>query len=90
MVRSRVVTLSDHESGKGQKVSPMKDEQLVYNPFRMLSPKLDHEIEQIDELHERPVSEEISLEEGLQVMTSKLIEMCRLVSNVWSPVPNHK
>jgi Na+/phosphate symporter len=58
----------------------MKDEHLFYNPFRMLSPKLDHEIEHIEELHERPVSQEISLEEGLLVMISKLIEMCRLLS----------
>lgn len=58
----------------------MKDEHLFYNPFRMLSPTLDHEIEHIEELHERPVAEEISLEEGLLVMISKLIEMCRLVS----------
>jgi Na+/phosphate symporter len=58
----------------------MKDEHLFYNPFRMLSPKLDHEIEHTDELHEKPVTEEISLEEGLLIMTSKLIEMCRLLS----------
>ena len=58
----------------------MKEEHLFYNPFRLLSPRLDHEIEHIEELHRRPVSEEISLEEGLLVMAGKLVEMCRLLS----------
>lgn len=58
----------------------MKDESLFCNPFRMLSPKLAREIEQIEELHAEPVSEELSLEEGLLIMISKLMEMCRLLS----------
>lgn len=58
----------------------MKDKHLFYNPFRMLSPKFDHEVEHIEELHEQPVSEQISLQEGMLVMSSKLIEMCRLLS----------
>jgi Na+/phosphate symporter len=58
----------------------MKDEHLLLNPFRMLSPNLDHEIEHFEELHQRPVSEEITLGEGLLVMISKVIEMCRLLS----------
>ncbi|MDQ7784138.1 MAG: hypothetical protein RDU20_14735 [Desulfomonilaceae bacterium] len=58
----------------------MKDEHIFYNPFRMLSPALDYEIEHIEEFHQKPVSEGISLEEGLLVMISKLIEVGRLLS----------
>ena len=58
----------------------MKDEHLFFNPFRMLSPKLEYETVRIEELHEKPVSKEISLEEGLLIMISKLIEMCTLLS----------
>jgi len=58
----------------------MKDEHIFYNPFRMLSPTLHYEIEHIEDLHKRPVSEKISLEEGLLIMISKLIEAGRLIS----------
>ncbi|MDQ7783488.1 MAG: hypothetical protein RDU20_11440 [Desulfomonilaceae bacterium] len=58
----------------------MKEEQLFFNPFRMLSPRLDEEALRIEKLYERPVSETVSLEEGLLIMISKLIEMCRLLS----------
>ena len=58
----------------------MKNEELFYNPFKMLSPKLTGEIEHMEGLYEKPVSDELSLQEGLLVMTSKLIEMCRMLS----------
>lgn len=58
----------------------MKNEQLFVNPFEMLSPRLAQEIEHIERLHEKPVSDDIPVQEGLLVMTSKLMEMCRLLS----------
>ncbi len=60
----------------------MKEEHLFYNPFRMLSPKLNYEALKIEKLHTEPVRESISLQEGLLVMISKLIEMCRLLAKV--------
>ena len=57
----------------------MKDKRVFFNPLRMLSPKLDSEAAKIDELHLIPVSEAFTLEEGLVVMLSKLIEMTRLL-----------
>jgi Na+/phosphate symporter len=58
----------------------MKDEHLFFNPFRMLSPTLDREALRIEDLYEKPVSDSITLEEGVLTMTSKLAEMCRLLS----------
>jgi len=57
----------------------MKDKRIVVNPFRILSPKLDLEALKIEDLHERPVSESLPLDEGLLVMVSKLLEMNRLI-----------
>lgn len=53
---------------------------LLVNPFRMLSPRLDSEAVKLEELHNQPFSESISLEMGLLVMISKLIEIMRLLS----------
>ncbi len=58
----------------------MKEEHLFFNPLRMLSPKLNQEALKIEKLHERPVSDALSLEEGLLIMISKHIETCRLLS----------
>lgn len=58
----------------------MKDQHVLFNPFRMLSPKLDAEAIRLEVLHEQPVSESLTLEEGLLTMTSKLIEMTRCLS----------
>jgi len=58
----------------------MKDEHPFYNPFRMLSPKLDHEALKIEKLHTEPLRESISLQEGLLIMVSKLMEICGLLS----------
>jgi Na+/phosphate symporter len=57
----------------------MKDKRVFFNPIRMISPKLDAETLKLENLHEHPVSENLTLEEGLLVMLSKLIEMSRLV-----------
>ncbi len=57
----------------------MKDKRVFFNPLRMLSPKLDSEAAKIDELHLIQVSEAFTLEEGLVVMLSKLMEMTRLL-----------
>ncbi|WP_041285982.1 hypothetical protein [Desulfomonile tiedjei] len=57
----------------------MKDKHIFFNPLRMISPKLDHEVARIEELHEAPVSESVTLEEGLVIMLSKLIKMTGLL-----------
>ncbi|MEJ2717610.1 MAG: hypothetical protein P8182_10790 [Deltaproteobacteria bacterium] len=58
----------------------MKHREVFFNPFRMLSPRLHAEAMRIEELYEKPVSESVSLEEGLLIMISKLIEMTQLLS----------
>ncbi len=58
----------------------MKDKSYFFNPFRMLSPKLNAEAFKMEELHKEPVSKALTLEEGLLTMVSKLIEMTRLLS----------
>jgi Na+/phosphate symporter len=57
----------------------MKDKQVFFNPLRMLSPKLDSETIKIEELYQSPVSDALTLEEGMLIMLSKLIEMTRLI-----------
>jgi Na+/phosphate symporter len=57
----------------------MKDKQIFFNPFRMISPKFDAEATRLEELYESPVSESFTLEEGLLVMLSKLMEMTRRI-----------
>lgn len=64
----------------------MKDKHVFFNPLRMLSPKLDSEAIEIEELYQRPVSESMTLEEGLLVMLSKLIEMTKLLRESFSKV----
>ncbi len=58
----------------------MKDQRIVVNPFRIISPKLDSEALRLEELHEKPFSESVALQEGLLIMVSKIIEMTRLLS----------
>jgi len=59
----------------------MKDQRYVWNPFRILSPKLDLELGKIEELHEVPVSTSHTPEEALIIMMSKLIEMMKILSD---------
>ncbi len=58
----------------------MKDQRIVVNPFRIISPKLDSEAIRLEGLHEKPFSESVALQEGLLIMISKIIEMTRLLS----------
>jgi Na+/phosphate symporter len=58
----------------------MKDQRIVVNPFRIISPKLDSEALRLEGLHEKPFSESVALQEGLLIMVSKIIEMTRLLS----------
>ncbi|MFH1115509.1 MAG: hypothetical protein V1792_16495 [Pseudomonadota bacterium] len=53
----------------------MKDKNVFFNPFRLISPTLDSEASRIEELYETPPTDVTCLEEGLLVMCSKLIEM---------------
>jgi phosphate:Na+ symporter len=59
----------------------MKDQRWVWNPFRIISPKLHGELGRLEEMHEVNVSEEQSPNEALLVMISKLIEMTRILSD---------
>ncbi len=58
----------------------MKEKSVFFNPFRMLSPDLNARAIRLEDLHTRPVSEPIPLQEGLLVMCSKIIEMMGLIS----------
>jgi Na+/phosphate symporter len=57
----------------------MKDKQVFFNPFRLISPRLDSEASRIEQFLEKPPEEVTCLEEGLLVMCGKLIEMTRLI-----------
>jgi Na+/phosphate symporter len=57
----------------------MKEKQIFFNPFRIISPKLDAEASRLAEIFESPPQDITCLEEGLLVMISKLIEMNRLL-----------
>ena len=57
----------------------MKDSQIFFNPFRIISPKLNAEASRLTEIFETPPPDVTCLEEGLLVMISKLIEMNRLL-----------
>jgi len=54
----------------------MKEKQVFFNPFRLISPKLNAEASR---LKEPPPPEMTCLEEGLLVMCSKLVEMAELI-----------
>lgn len=56
----------------------MKDKNVFFNPFRLISPKLDREASRLEELYETPHPEMTCLEEGLLVMLSKLMDMTTL------------
>jgi len=58
----------------------VKTESFIVNPFRVLSPSVDAEVLRLKDLHRRRVSESSTLQEGVLIMISKLIEMTRLVS----------
>lgn len=56
----------------------MKEKRVFFNPFRIISPKLNTEASRLEELYEAPPQEMTCLEEGLLVMISKLLEMNKL------------
>lgn len=58
----------------------MKDQRIFVNPFRMMSPKLDAEADRFKDLHEVAVSEDHTPEEGMLIMISKLVEMCKILA----------
>jgi Na+/phosphate symporter len=58
----------------------MKEKDVFFNPFRLISPKLNAEASRLTELYETPPPEMTCLEEGLLVMVTKLMEMTQLVS----------
>jgi Na+/phosphate symporter len=65
---------------EAQEEPEMKEKALFFDPFRIISPGLNAEALRLEDLHGRPVSEPVSLQEGLLVMSSKIIEMIRLLS----------
>ncbi len=57
----------------------MKEKQLFFNPFRLISPKLNAEASRLDEIYESRPQEMTCLEEGLLVMLKKLHTMADLL-----------
>jgi Na+/phosphate symporter len=57
----------------------MKEKQVFFNPFRIISPKLNAEASRLDEIYESTPAEVTCLEEGLLVMISKLKEIAGLI-----------
>jgi Na+/phosphate symporter len=57
----------------------MKNTEVFFNPFRLISPKLDAEASRLEELYESPPEEVTCLEEGLLIMVGKLIETAGLL-----------
>ncbi len=57
----------------------MTTDNLFFNPFRIISPRLDAEASRLTEMFESPPKEVTSAEEGLLVMTGKLIELAGLI-----------
>ncbi len=58
----------------------MKDQRILWNPFRIISPKLDDEIGKIEELHRAEVSQTHTPEESMLIMLAKLIQVTRILS----------
>jgi Na+/phosphate symporter len=57
-----------------------KDKRIFASPFRMMSPKLDSEALKLQELYRQPFSESFSVEKGVLVTISKIIEMTQLMA----------
>ena len=57
----------------------MKEKHIFFNPFRIISPKLNAEASRLEGTFQSPPPDITCLEEGLLVMISKLIEMNRLL-----------
>lgn len=57
----------------------MKEKHIFFNPFRIISPKLDAEASRLHEIFESPPAEVTCLEEGLLIMLNKLRESADLI-----------
>ncbi len=57
----------------------MRKKEVFFNPFRLISPKLDAEASRLEALYESPPEDVTCLEEGLLIMVGKLIEMAGLL-----------
>lgn len=57
----------------------MKSKEIFYNPFRLISPKLDSEASRLEEIYESPPEEVTCLEEGLLIMMNKIIRLTGLI-----------
>jgi phosphate:Na+ symporter len=58
----------------------MPDTSDFRNPFTAIGSEFSAGVERLDRLHLKPVSESGTLQEGLLIMVSKIIEMTRLLS----------
>jgi len=66
----------------------MKHTEVFFNPFRLISPKLDAEASRLKEMFEAPPEEVTCLEEGLLVMMAKLVKLTELIRKALiMPVP---
>lgn len=57
----------------------MRQKEVFFNPFRLISPKLDAEASRLEQMFEAPPEEVTCLEEGLLIMTAKLVELTGLI-----------
>ena len=57
----------------------MKNEDLFFNPFRLISPKLDKEVSRLHEIYDSPPKGITILEEGLLIMMNKIMEMTKII-----------
>ncbi len=57
----------------------MKNKQVFFNPFRLISPKLDREASRLANIYDSAPEELTCLEEGLIIMLTKLREMAELL-----------
>jgi phosphate:Na+ symporter len=62
----------------------MKDNRIFASPFRMMSPKLDSEMDKFGEIREPKISESYTPQEGFLIMLGKLVEMCKILSQSFS------
>ena len=60
----------------------MKNTEIVFNPFRLISPKLDAEASRLAQLFQVPPKEVTCLEEGLLMMTGDLLKLTALIRKV--------
>jgi Na+/phosphate symporter len=62
----------------------MKHNRVFIDPFSLLSPELDRQVLKLEEMHRRPFDNSVTLEEGLLLMISKILELTRILSRAVS------